>query len=269
MKPPTNVNGQPKRERFLFMGGWKSGKSYAWLSVAKMHQQRGSDATFYVIDTDRTCNEMVGYPPFETLSNVVWEEPGDWTSLMDTTKRFLDKMRTGDWLIVDMMSPCYGWIQNHICQEVYGEDLDVLMARGYTEQMQQKKLQSASKVNQGQILFDIIPWPLVKKRYDPWAVSLVSHPGHVVLVSGQKEIFNKEKGAAKEQFGGIGVKPDAQAYTGHLVNDVIWFRAPAAGEPPRLNTVGIGARGGRPVLDGSAVSNFPLQVLIKQYGWKL
>lgn len=269
MKPPVNSAGQPKRERLLFMGGWKSGKTYAHLSIAKLHQQRKSGATFFIIDTDHTINEMIGYPPFENLENVVYEEPEDWESLVDVTKRFRAKIRPGDWLVVDMISPCYEWVQQYSTREVFGQDKDILLAKAIAKQMVEKRLDSAAQANTGQALLDVVPWPVVKARYGPWSTSLISHPGHVIFVSGQKEIYAKEKGAAKEQFGGEGIKPDAQAYTGHLVNDVIWFRAPKPGEPPRLNTIGIGARGGRPVLKGESVKNFALDVLVRRYGWKL
>ena len=210
---------------------------------------------------------MIGYPPFEALSNVVYEEPDDWEGLTDATTRFLGKIKEGDWLIVDMITPCYEWCQEWGAREVYGQEKDVLMARTIAKQMTDKKLDSTAQVNMGQALLDVVPWKIVTPRYRNWASKLISHPGHVLFVSGQKEIYRNEKGAAKEQFGGEGVRPDAQGHTGHLMNDIIWVRAPRVGEPPRMNTIGIGARGGRPVLTGEEVENFALDVLVEKYGW--
>lgn len=262
MKAPVNAAGFPLRERALFFGPAKTGKSSAWLSVASMHQSRGSNSVFYAIDTDFALNRMLmPGSTFGHLTNVVYEECSDWHEIVAATNLFRSKIKDDDFLIVDMVTPAWPMCQGSWIKEVYGQDLDTLMSR----KMVESKIADKGNVNMGDVLGELISWPAVNRRYDPWAQSLISQPGHLVLVASQSSLGKREEEDVRQTFGMWGVKPDANKRTPHLVHDIYRFQSKAPGTPPVVSSVG---RPGRPVLNGVQVSNWGLQVLVPA-GWSL
>jgi len=257
MKPPVNAAGQPMRERILLIGPEKSGKTHAHLSVAAMHQKTGSKATFFILDTDLAIERML-MPggDFAGLSNIVYEEVSDWAALTDATKRFRDKIKTGDFLVVDMMTQAWEYVQRFYIEQIYGMDAETYFL------VKQKEAHDAGKkvMNFG----EAIEWPIVNKLYYPWATSLISNPAHVFMVAGEKELAARDREQMKDYIG-QGVKPAAQKQTGHLAHTVLRVRSQKQGEP-RFNTIG---DRGRPALAGEVIKNFALSYLVKVAGWGL
>lgn len=265
MKAPKNAAGLPLRERILAFGPWKTGKTVSYLKIAAMHQKRNSPATFFIVDTDFAMNRMLAPSTdpnldFSKLQNVVYEEVSDWHEVVTATNQFREKIKEGDWLVIDMASPlweqCYGsWIK-----KVYGEDLDTLIAR----KMIEKGLKDKGSTNMGDILGDLVSWPAVNRRWYPFAQSLISHRGHLFLVAGQTELRKKEEDDTRAMFGQWGVKPEGQKRLPHLVHDLYRFQSGGQNQPPRISSI---SRPGRKSLVGESVPDFSL--LLLKAGWTL
>lgn len=270
MKPPTAANGQPLRERMCFFGPEKSGKSFIVANIALWHQKRGRDATFYILDTDLAWQRMLSDDEFSGLENVVYEEVFNWPELKEATNRFREKIKTGDFLVVDMLTQAWEWVQQFYIESVYGMDADDFFL------MKQKEVKRANrKTKSGEpidtINFgDVIEWPIINKLYYPWASKLISHPGHLLACAAEKEIGKRELGKEElKEFQKSGVKIAGQKMSGHLMHDIIRVRSQKPGEP-RLNTIGARPRpGGAINLKGEVIKNFSMGCLIKHGGWKL
>lgn len=102
------------RERILVFGGAGMGKTYDWLCLARMSQKTGSEAKFYVVDTDATVDRMLA-TEFAELTNVEFHPVYDWAQLVSTINEFQRGMKPDDWLVVDLLSPSWDMVQEYFC----------------------------------------------------------------------------------------------------------------------------------------------------------
>lgn len=258
MKAPLSKSGLPLQERIALFGAEKSGKTFAWLTIALMHQKTHSPATFYVADTDLAVRRMLASERFASLDNIVYEEVYDWPGLRDSVAAFRKKIQPGDWLIVDMMTQAWEWVQQHYIERVYGVDVET-----YFLEMQKalKTQDKNAKLNFGEAL----EWPIINKMYQPWAQQVIGHAGHVLVTAAEKSLGKREVGKKENaDYVTHGVKIAGQKYTGHLMHTILRVQA---GEPgaPVFNTVGDRER---ELLVGETIKNFALGYLCKN-GWKL
>ena len=271
MKPPVAANGQPLRERMCLFGAEKVGKSTIVANIALWHQKRKRESTFYVVDTDLAWSRMLSDDVFSGLTNVVYEEVYGWRELKDATNRFREKIQPGDFLVIDMLTQAWEWVQQFYLEEVYGMDADDFFL------MKQKEVKAANrKTRSGEdvttINFgEVIEWPVINKIYYPWASKIISHPGHLIACAAEKEI-SKQEADKKElaDFRRGGVKIAGQKMSGHLMHDIIRVQRGKTPQEPRLSTIGARPRpGGAIELKGDVVKNFSMNVLVARGGWTL
>lgn len=246
-------------ERILVMGGWGQGKTYDWLSIARLAKQTGSEAKFYVLDTDNAVGHMLAME-FEGLAvesggNVVLYPCFDWRMLTKALDEILTKMRPADWLVVDLISPTWDWVQEFFTEEVFAKDLDQ-----YFLEARKANKQSGGGFEGWK------DWPVINGLYKSFQNKLLRVPGHLYATA-SVDIINNETvdKDIKIAFGPHGVKPKGQKHTPHFFHTVLWKNSARQGEW-RIITI---KDRGREMLAGQPVANFAVTYLKNVAGWTL
>jgi hypothetical protein len=252
LQPPPGIS-----ERILGMGGFGSGKTTMYLNIAKWSQETGSDAKFYVVDTDRAVRHMLSVPTsqYAGLTNVVLTEVTEFPEYLDAMRDANSKIRKGlDWLCIDFASEAWPASQEFYVNEIY--------SRGMSEFfLQQAKLRSGAAPLDGWK-----DWSVINRLYKDYSNEIVNSPGHVFLVAGAKALSDKEDRSVRALFGSHGVRPTGQKHLGHLPHSILLTRVATPGEV-FLTTI---KDRERPALNGDTQLNeFAIDYLVAIAGWKL
>ncbi|MHB8997666.1 MAG: DEAD/DEAH box helicase family protein [Armatimonadota bacterium] len=205
-----------EQERILAFGAAGSGKSTAWLEIAKWLQAAGSMATFWVLDTDRAAGRMMAGEKFAGLHQVKIAPCTNWTELMAATDAALDRARPGDWLVVDMVDKVWEYAQAHFTLTMHGKDMESYL-------MSVRKALGANSKNL-KPFEGMVDWPVINGIYKAWSDrTLMNDRGiHVFGVSPMKAIDERLTGdEIKEAFGNLGVYPAGQKHLAHAFHTVL------------------------------------------------
>jgi hypothetical protein len=255
------------RERILSFGGAGQGKSYDFYTIVQLAQMTKSDAKFYVIDTDVSAYRMLEDPSLDRLTDgdgnlipnlVIEDEVWDWETLMGTLKRVQSQMKPNDWLMLDMLSPAWGWVQTAFTEKVFGQGTD--------EYFLQKRaaMKNPAKEKSFEGWTD---WPVINAMYKSFQSALLRSPGHLYATAEVRAISSDS--AEKDTrmfFGPYGVIPVGQKRDMHLFQTVI---LKASTKIDRYEAITVKDRGGREKMAGMPIENFAKNYLMKIGGWKL
>lgn len=252
MQPPPGV-----QERILVMGGFGSGKTSCWLNIAKWSQQSGSDAKFYVLDTDSSVRHMVSVPgsQYGDLQNLIISEVYDWPEYIKALEDAVSKVRPHlDWIVVDFVSTAWEAVQEHYVDLVYKTEISEFFLDQAVAKQSKAPLDGWKD------------WSVINRMYKRFANTLIHrHNGHVFMVAGAKAISDTEDRSVRALFGAHGVRPTGQKALGHTPHTVILNKVGAPGEI-FLTTV---KDRERPVLEVQRLHEFALDYLVVVAGWKL
>lgn len=124
------------RERILMGGAPGTGKTFAWLTIARANP----DVTFHVIDPDdgviRVWQENVeGQAPFANVKNINYYFTPFWYGTLNpheigqiggVHQAYLDiksKAKPNDWIVVEMISQLWQMVQGAFVQEIFNEGI--------------------------------------------------------------------------------------------------------------------------------------------------
>lgn len=252
------------REKILLTGAYGTGKSHAWLSIARLSQKTGSPAVFYCIDTDDAIERMLA-EGFPELENVVVRRAYQWPEYEAAMEEFLAKARPvsdehpGDWIIVDMIDPAWDETQAHFVRQVFGKDPgDYFLAI-------RKQVKSGSLYQEA---FDgWKDWPAINRVYFDWISPYVLRSGAHILATAQVEALDVQQEKDKTTrllYGEYGVKPKGQKRLGHQFHTVLWLQQVRQGDW-RMTTIKDRAR---KMLEGVPLKVFPIDYLVRVAGWR-
>lgn len=206
------------RERLVVMGGPGAGKTRGWLSIADFSQKTGSDAQFYVIDTDFVVEYMleVGFPH---LRNVTWAEVGDWDEYMQAVEMFQRKIKKGDWMVGDLFSNAWETVQEAYTERAYGTD----MASHFIE----RKKVASKKSEEG--FEGSADWGIIKPMYRQFVTRFFyRHPGHVYACTGARALQRDGKWKDTNEniawFDHLGFRPEGEKRTAHHAHTVLMMK---------------------------------------------
>ena len=212
IQPPTNRNGEPIKEKQCLYGPPGIGKTHQYFTIAKWHQDLGSDAVFYGINTDTSYEVLHSNPGFSELDNLVYEQAFDFQDFMNLTRQYKDKMRPQDWLSVDLHNAAWAAAQDEY-------------ARNLVDKRGEQKFDDLGEmwVAEGGTDYPIKGWDwgVINARYRRYANNLLlTLPGNLLLVCGQRQLMDptdkmKEKEdptvrRTRETFKHIGYAPEGQ-----------------------------------------------------------
>lgn len=217
--PPKLRNGNPIKERLLLFGLPKIGKTHQIFTIAKWHQELGSDAIFYGLNTDTSWEVLHSNPDFYDLENLVYEDCNYMQDFYNHTRKFHKLLRPQDWLCLDLAQDMWSASQDEYARaRAKGEgttieDMGDLWAVSDTRD---DKDSSTKK-------YPITGWQWGEPnaRYRVIANNyLLRGPGHRMIITGQAKLTEptaamaaKEDETAKktrEMFAHLGVHPSGQ-----------------------------------------------------------
>lgn len=251
----------PRREKILLMGPFGSGKTTAWLNIAKWSHQTGSTAQFYAIDSDGALEAFLQpgtqYAHLDANlpgGNVHWATVFEWTEYKAALDKFGPLLGPEDWLIVDFMSNAWDAVQDWFVTEMFKSS----PAEFFLEARKAKA--------GGNPLDGWKDWQYINKEYKGWAKPLLyKMPGHRFLTAQAKPIGDADDKSIRAIFGAHGVRPTGQKEMGHQVHTVLNSQVVRQGE---VYLTTIKDREREPV-EGLKSTEFALDYLVNVGGWQL
>jgi hypothetical protein len=274
--PPTLPNGRHIKERIGIFGLPKIGKSHQFWNIAKWHQQLGSDAKFYGINTDTSWDVLYTNEEFCELTNIDWVDAATFQDMINGAKKFHAVLRDQDWLCVDLLDNGWDYVQDEYARMVSADkDVDL-------EDIGDLWVESKDTKNYPIAGWD---WGTPNARYRILANNYILRgPGHRMVVSGQTELMkpsanmkeDEQVRLAREMFKHLGVKPSGQKgdpFRWHTILNVV-----SMGEKKQGLITG-GERSGRRRWMGKPMSNgqmkpepiddFFMDYLVGVAGWEM
>jgi len=272
---PVLRNGKQVRERIGIYGPPKVGKTHLFFTIAKWHQDLGSDAKFYAISTDTSYEVLSMNPEFVELENIIWEDVVIMQDYIDAARKFNSLMRPQDWLSVDLMADAWAAAQDEYAR------VQTKKAGGNLEDM--GDLWATSGGGDGYPI-EGWEWGMPNARYRVFANNLILRaPGHVFLVYGQKDLM-KESGSGKtgeskdtkEMFGHIGLKPTGQKEDPFRYHSILHISS-LGDKEQGISTAGerwgnrerLGKKMSNGQVRDEPMTDFFLDYLVKVAGWEM
>lgn len=202
------------QERLLLTGPFGSGKTTAYLSIAKWAIETGSDARFYVLDSDRAVNHLLSTPTWSKYSAPftvyeVYDFP-DFTGALEQVR---PQVRPHDWTIVDFMDAAWPAAQDHYTNEIYDRSL----ANYFLDMKKRGK--------DGNPLDGWKDWSVINKIYGDFAKTLFYGTASNVLVTAKsKALSDTDSKQLRAEFGGHGIRPAGQKDLAFQVHTVLYMQ---------------------------------------------
>ena len=214
-KSPTRA-----RERILVYGDPGSGKSFSYLTIARMLQVTDTPATVYVIDTDMAAERALS-SEFGDLSNVIVYPAYTWEDYCSTLVAIRKVIRPDDWLCIDLI--CKAWLaaQEYYVSKVFKTDLDdyFLDARRMLQEARDDGKKVKEKVSP---LDGWKDWTIINRLYNTWSEAAIMKTNAHIFACAKSAPVNSDLDNRKTMtsFGRLSVKPCGQkdlAYNFHTV----------------------------------------------------
>jgi len=235
------------RERILTYGGPGSGKTNAWMRLAK----HLPDSTFYVIDTEIGAERSLQeYPEIE---NVVVYPVIDWTDYRKAQKEIMLKATANDWMVLDMASAAWKAVQRDFINQIFDQDMG-----DYFMQARKKLKKGAESIFGGKdsVLKGWTDWPVINSRYEDFIMPLVYRSkSNLFIASMTDTVSDDDPKDVKALFGPFGVKPAGQKALGHQPDTLLLFQYTSLG----WTMTTVKDRGGRKYMDHVKVIDFYYQ----------
>lgn len=256
---PLHTDG--RRERIICFGDYGSGKSQAWVEIAKFMRLTKSPGTVHVLSTDYGA-----YASTEQAKG--WESNvniSDETETFDQYVSYVTERRQKDgpedWLVVDRSDSAWEAVQQSFSLAVSGKDFDDWSI----ERLASGEASPFSDAHG-------TSWGIIKKRYAKFTQPLMRYPGHVLLCATVKDLTEKDSPELKEYYGRQGLRPGGEKHTGFLMHDIVLMGSKNVGTGANLHRewimTSIRARS-RKLVTNQKVTNFVTDYLIPVAGWTL
>lgn len=213
--PPLLPNGNRAKERIHTYGPPKIGKTHQLFRIAKWHQDLGSDAVFYGLNSDTSWEVLHSNPEFCDLTNLRYEDCNYLQDYYNHVRKFHELLRPQDWLCLDLAD--HMWTAS---QDEY--------ARAKTKNEKGAKFEDigdlwevSDSAETGKYPIEGWDWGMPNARYRTLANNYILRgAGHRFIISGQKKMQEptakmKEKEdettkKRREMFEHIGIEPTGQ-----------------------------------------------------------
>lgn len=250
---PLRYEGR-SRERILAIGQPGTGKTFAWVNVAKTMEQTKAEGKMYIIDSDDTTERMLDTEAKDFADRIEYEVVNEWPDYVAALNKFMEVMGPNDWLVVDMMSPAWDAVQEYYVEQVFDQGIDEFF------------LEARKANRKGGALEGWKDYSVINRMYRTWVNRVLQVPGHLFATSPVDAIrADSEDKATSALFGPYGVKPRGQKHTGHIFHTVLWFQS-ARKDQFTMTTV---KDRGREYWTGDPLNNFGMSYLVKTAGWKV
>ena len=256
----TLISPHRFKERILLFGGGGSGKSETVLNIAS-HVQ----GEFYIYDNDTSFNYnralQTTYQDLDDTGRVHVYEATD-NTWEDCLVQLTDMVGAADpdtdWLVIDSITPTWGWVQNWYQEQVHGQDLARHMIQLKREYADDQRGYNAAVTND-------MNWPVVKKEYEKLYRVMQQWKGHLIITAEAKGLGRDADDDMKMLYGHLGMKPSGEGRLHHIASTNLLLTHPGQGEW-KVTTV---KDRNREELDGVVVEDFGKDYLMDVAGWKV
>lgn len=248
------------RERILVFGNAGCGKSKGALDIA-----HAIDSKVHVIDNDRAWERMLEGKDQGVIDRVnildVRREAGQtdrhpWQVMLEATKNLGRAMDPDDWLVVDMATVAWTWVQSWFSEEVYGKELDNFFVEARKRQVDAGK-------KGGSAFEGMADWPTINRTYDHFNDAVLNARGHVYLICEMGDLWGNEDASVANTYTALGGRPRGNKSIDHIAQTVLWL-----GQNVKREWIVSTAKDReRTRLDRDPWSDFARDYLVKVAGW--
>lgn len=252
----------PAPERILAFGPAGSGKTTAWLDIARWSARTKSPAKFYILDTDFAVARMItSYPEIHDRVEVF---PGyDWNDYMAFQKYVLKNATKDDWVVIDFFGSSWSAVQQHFIEEVFHKEIGDYFLQARKSLSKDDKSLSA--------LDGWTDWSVVNGLYRQWVNPLLYKGTYHLYATAQSDQLSSDKKptesadmrAALVRFN---VKPKGQKDMFYQMHTVLLTGRDNRTGNRTLTTI---KDREREEMQGATVKSFTMDYLQTVGGWKL
>lgn len=249
----------PVPERILVMGPAGASKTTGLLNIAKFAALTGSDAQFYIGDSDGSIPRMMtGYPTIQDRVHIT--NLYEWKDYEMFGKMVQRTARPHDWVCVDFISNAWTTVQSHFVMEVFDQDMGKYFV--FQRKADQKTLEGWTD------------WNVINALYRDWIKPLIFKGKYHLYCTAMSENLSSDKKPTESKevrslFAPYGVKPSGQKelpFQFHTLLLAGKSTVPGQGTKYTLTTV---KDRERIELAGQEVSNFTMEYLVNVAGWQI
>jgi hypothetical protein len=203
------------QERLLVYGPMGSGKSTAWIDIAQWANRTGSDACFYVMDSDASIPMMMGDYP-EVADRVFIYPTTTWEEFEGASASIYPKVRLQDWVVLDFAGEAWDKVQQWFAQKVHGKDLDELFLSA----------RQAAKGGNSNPFEGWTDWPTINKTYYDWIDDYVKRGrGQLFSTAQAEKVGDMDSRELKSLYSAVGAKAIGQKKLGFQHHTVLLLQA--------------------------------------------
>lgn len=250
----------PVPERILVFGPAGSAKSTGWLNIAKFCALSGSNAQFYVLNTDDAIPRMmINYPSIQDRVHLT--QGYDWPDFVTFGKNVAKLARPHDWVVVDFIGDAWPAVTEDFVQQVHGKDVGDYFL--WQRKADEKALDGWKDYG-----------GVINPRYFGWIKPLVFKGRYNLYATAKGDALSSDKkptesSAVRNLFLPYGVKPVGQKELPFQFHTVLLAgKTQMAGKPAQYTLTTVKDRE-RSELVGQVVSNFAIDYLINVAGWQM
>lgn len=273
---PTLPNGQPIKERISMFGLAGVGKTHQYFKLAKWHQDLGSDARFYAVNTDTSFEVLYFNEEFAGLNNIEWRDATTFDEYFTAAKDFHARLRHQDWLCTDLQDDAWALVQDEYARmraRESGLDIDNL-SELWIEGGSTKKYP-----------IEGWDWQTPNARYRALANNYILRgKGHRLIIARQVDVLEPSAGMKEDpisranrlMFAPLGVKPGGQKEDPSRWHTILHIGSSGAKKQTIAtakerwgNRRHMGVEMGNGQIRGEQLNDFFLDYLVNVAGWSM
>lgn len=241
------------RARILNYGQEGTGKSSGWLSIAQWCYDTGSDAQFYVCDTDDSAETMIvmgGYPEDNIhVTNVnQWEDFEAWAKMVRPQIR-----PKHDWMVIDFAGTAWEAVQDWYIENTRG--------------MVQSEYFMSVREQGDKALDGWTDWQYINKEYRDFMNPIVYETSaHLYMTAQATKVGDRDARELKQLYSSVGYRAVGQKALGYQAHSVLYSNALKIGDVYMTTLKDLR---GVDRLSGTKISDFTLDYLVGAAKWQL
>lgn len=257
------------RERILAFGHEGTGKSSAYLSIARACPH----VNFHILDNDNTMERLLDtdFADVAERGNVIYEPyvAYEWEETRESIRKMQVDMGRDDWGVIDTSGKMWDQVQEWFIQQVFGADINDYFLRVRLEKERLKEnVRGGGGGKEAKSLGALegwMDWPVINQEYHKWVSKpLLKFPGHLFVCTEAQKLNPDDDKGLRDLYGSLGARPMGQKRTGHIMQTVL-FMSRSRGGAFKIETV---KDRGRPVWNGEEFGGFAEEYLMGTAGWR-
>ncbi len=273
------------QERIMLGGVMGSGKTYAWLTIARMYP----NSKFYVIDPDDGARR-VWFPEFPEVKNIEYYFTPRWytkgfeeyqkkpsaivtdkdrncylSGVADSWYLIKPKLREKDWIIVEHMGMIWPSALNGFTDEVFMKDIG-----SYFLEARKKMKPGSKKLDAMEGWTD---WNVINKMHnDDFVIPICfENPAHVLMTTSVSiaQEGAKEDADIKAFYGDTKIRLEGQKHTPYKMQTIILMSANGKPKERKHYMTTFLKDRGRAWMDNKEWTDFALDYLVMEAGFEI